>query len=68
MKHFGRAKRAAQNNEIYQNYGKFTFGAHGLSELIDPKSIFPNEHGFYSYSWRSEKLIIDLHNLISGQR
>ena len=46
MKHFGRAKRTAQNDNFCQNYEKFTFGAQGLSEMIDPKNIFVSENVF----------------------
>ena len=64
MKHFRRASRAAKKMSYFgQNHEKFTFGAQGLSKLIDQKTLFSGKCFFYSYSWRSGKLIIDLKTL-----
>ena len=68
MKHFRRAKRAARKiNPFCQNHEKFTFVSQGLSEFIDPKTFSSAERFFYSYSWRSEKLIIDLKTLFRAR-
>ena len=36
--------------------------------IIDPKRVLKTFSFFYSYDWRSEKLIIDLKKFISKQR
>ena len=53
---------------LAQNHGNFFMGLRACPSWLIQKTFSQRKSFFYSYSWRSEKLIIDLKNFISIQR